>query len=131
MFGRTELEWGQLRQAAEDHLITVAQERSMTDYSLLNRVLSQVTGLRGFDFSQESERAAIGKMLGEISRASYADHSILLSALVTHRGSNNEGAGFYKLAAELNEMPVRPSEDQKLVAVSRLVAKAHDYYGRG
>lgn len=131
MYGRTDLEWDQLCKAAEDHLITVALARGMSDYSNLNRELTQTTGLRGFDYSQESERAAIGRMLGEISRASHAENGIMLSALVTHRGSNNEGAGFYKLAAELNEMPARPSADQKLVSVSRLVEKVHAHYSRG
>jgi hypothetical protein len=45
---------------------------------------------------------------------------MVLSALVTHRGSNDEGAGFYKLAAELKKMPTKPTADQKLEAFVRL-----------
>jgi hypothetical protein len=128
MYGRTELEWEQLRQAAEAFLAAKARERGMTTYTDLNRELTETTGLPGFDYSQESERAAVGRLLGEISRKTYEDHGIMLSALVTHQGSNNEGAGFYKLAADLGVMTARPSAAQKLEAFARLVGAVHDHY---
>lgn len=130
MYGRTDLEWEQLRSAATDHLVTLAREQSYCDYSGLNRALTQATALRGFDYGQESERAAVGRLLGEISRQSHAENGIMLSALVTHKGSNNEGSGFYKLAAELGEMSARPTADQKLEAMSTQMNKVYAYYRR-
>lgn len=128
MYGRTELEWEALMAAAEDYLISVAEDRKMSNYGDLNAELVRVTGQRPFDFGQESERAAVGRLLGEISRRSHAEHGIMLSALVTHRNSTNEGAGFYKLAAELGEMPSKPSADQKLMAMVEQVGKVHAHY---
>lgn len=130
MYGRTDQEWEQLRRAAEFHLVTLAREQNMCDYTDLNQALTLATGLPGFDYNQESGRAAVGRLLGEISKQSHAEHGIMLSALVTHRGSNNEGAGFYRLAAELGEMPGRPTADQKLKAMSDQVRKAYAHYRR-
>lgn len=130
MYGRTDLEWTQLLRAAEVFLIATARERGMTDYTELNRELIAATGLPGFNYDQESERAAVGRLLGEVSRQSYEEDGIMLSALVTHKGSNNEGAGFYKLAADLGEMPPKPTAEQKLVAFARLVEAVHEHYAR-
>lgn len=128
MYGRTELEWEQLRQAAEAFLIETAREEGLTDYTKLNEALTERTQLPGFDYTQESERAAVGRLLGEVSRQSHAEHGIMLSALVTHRGSNNEGAGFYKLAAELKEMPAKPTALEKEKAFVDLVKAVHKHY---
>lgn len=130
MYGRTKDEWDELCEAAEYYLVTVARDRGMTDYSTLNRQIAQDTGHRAFDFGKESERAAIGRLLGEISVKTHTEHGIMLSALVTHRGSNDEGAGFYKLAAELGRMPAKPTADQKLQAFARLTSEVHQHYAR-
>jgi hypothetical protein len=100
----------------------------MTDYGSLNNAISEQTGHRTFNFGQESERAAIGRLLGEISLKTNRQHGVMLSSLVTHRGSNDEGAGFYKLAAELGKMPKKPSEDVKLQAFVRLTREVHQHY---
>lgn len=131
LYGRTIDEWEEIRDAAERFLISVAEKAGMTDYSSLNRIISEQTGLRPFDFGLESERAAIGRMLGEISVKTNADQGVMLSALVTHRGSNDEGAGFYKLAAELGKMPKKPTEDEKLQALVSLTKEVHLLYARG
>jgi hypothetical protein len=120
MYGRTGDEWEEMRDAAESFLISVAKDKGMTDYGSLNRAISEQTGHRPFNFGQESERAAIGRLLGEISVQTNNQYGVMLSALVTHHGSNNEGAGFYKLAAELGKMPKKPTEDDKLQALVRL-----------
>ncbi|WP_417233620.1 hypothetical protein [Arthrobacter sp.] len=130
MYGRTDLEWEQLRSAAMDYLVRLAREQGYCDYSGFNRALTEATALRGFDYNQESERAAVGRLLGEVSRQSHSENGIMLSALVTHKGSNNEGSGFYKLAAELGEMPSKPTADQKLEAMSTQMNKVYTYYRR-
>lgn len=130
IYGRTSDEWEEMREAAERFLISVAEQRSMTDYSSLNHAISEQTGYRTFDYAHESERAAIGRLLGEISLKTNKEHGVMLSALVTHQGSNDEGAGFYKLAAELGKMPKKPTEDDKLEALVRLVHEVHQQYAR-
>ncbi|MCC3296825.1 hypothetical protein [Arthrobacter caoxuetaonis] len=128
MFGRTEVEWQQLQQAAETYLTSVARSRGMTDYSQLNRELTRATGQAPFDFSREADRTAVGRLLGEVSRRSHLEHGVMLSALVTHKNSTNEGAGFYKLAAELGVMPPKPTSDQKLQVMIEQVNKVHATY---
>lgn len=130
MYGRTNDEWEEMRDAAEQFLVSVAESRGMTDYGSLNRAISENTGHRLFDFGQESERAAIGRLLGEISVITNKQHGVMLSALVTHRGSTDEGAGFYKLAAELGKMPSRPTKDEKLQALVHLTNAVHKHYAR-
>ena len=107
MYRRTDLEWEQLHNAAVYHLVTLAREQNRCDYTELNRELTLATGLPGFDYSQGSERAAVGRLLGEISRQSRRTRDHALGSGHT-KGSNDEGAGFYKLAAELGEMPLGP-----------------------
>lgn len=130
LYGRSRDEWEEMRDAAESFLGKVAENAGMTDYSSLNRAISEQTGFRPFDYGLESDRAAIGRMLGEISVRTNADYGVMLSALVTHRGSNDEGAGFYKLAAELGKMPRKPTADEKLQALVRLTKEVHSHYAR-
>ncbi|MCD5341452.1 hypothetical protein LR392_04310 [Arthrobacter sp. AK04] len=130
LYGRTSDEWEEMRDAAEKFLVSVAEKAGMTDYSSLNRAIAEQTGLKPFDYGLESERAAIGRMLGEISIKSNSTQGVMLSALVTHRHSNDEGAGFYKLAAELGRMPRKPTEDEKLQALVSLTKEVHRFYSR-
>lgn len=130
IYGRTSDEWEEMREAAERFLVSIAENRDMTDYTALNRAISEQTGYRPFDYGQESERAAIGRLLGEISLKTNQQHGVMLSALVTHQGSNDEGAGFYKLAAELGKMPKKPTKDEKLEAFVRLTQEVHQQYAR-
>jgi hypothetical protein len=83
IYGRTSDEWEEMREAAERFLVSIAKNRGMTDYSSLNRAISEQTGYRPFDYGQESERAAIGRLLGEISLKTNEQHGVMLSALVT------------------------------------------------
>lgn len=130
IYERTGDEWDEMREAAERFLISLAENRGMTDYSNLNRAIAEQTGCRPFDYRQESERAAVGRLLGEISIKTNEQHGVMLSALVTHQGSNDEGGGFYKLAADLGKMPKKPTQDEKLVAFVRLTKEVHQHYSR-
>ncbi len=70
----------------------------MTSYTELNTVLTQRTGLRKFDFDLDSERAAMGHLLGRITDREFARTGVLLSAIVSYLDANDAGPGFYKLA---------------------------------
>jgi hypothetical protein len=60
IFGRDEIEWDELTRAGERFLTERAQLEKMTTYTALNAVLARRTGLRPFDFDQQSERADVG-----------------------------------------------------------------------
>ncbi|KRF29480.1 hypothetical protein [Phycicoccus sp. Soil802] len=129
-YGRDEIEWEELRAAARRCLIELAEDQVITDYSSLNRRLVDDTGFAPFDFNLDRDRAAIGALLGEISRESYADCGVMLSVLVTHRGGTDEGAGFYRLATDLGALPARPSPAQKDTFMSDQVMRSWDLYRR-
>ena len=130
MYGRTDEQWEQLRESAEYYLVTVAKTRGTTDYSTLNHVIAEENDLPPFDFSQQPGRDAIGQLLVEISEKTHAEHGILLTALVMHKGSSHLGGGFYKLAAKLGRMPENPTAIQKEKALSQLTTEVHEYYAR-
>jgi hypothetical protein len=64
----------------------------------MNTVLAQRTGCRPFDFDQDSERAAMGELLGRISDREFPRTGVLISAIVNYLDANDAGPGFYRLA---------------------------------
>lgn len=98
LYGREESDWEQLEYSGLNFLIERARLERVTSYTEMNQALVQRTGLRRFDFDQESERAAMGYLLGQISEHEYPRTSLLISALVHYLDANDAGPGFYKLA---------------------------------
>jgi hypothetical protein len=77
-------------------LIEVAKKNSIIGY----QELCDSCGLKLNMRENPSDRAEIGKILGEISAFEYYENRPLLSALVLSK-SGEEGDGFYKLCQEL------------------------------
>ena len=96
-YGRSDADWEQLVAEGQDYLEDLAAHRADTTYGEMNTELSRRTGLRPFDLDQVQERKAMGELLGQISDASYAEHDVLISALVHHQ-DGDPGGGFYDLA---------------------------------
>jgi hypothetical protein len=109
MYGRTEHEWQQLEQAGWDFLKERAAERrgDATDdptvsYSDANEELAARTGQPPFDFGQQADRAAMGYLLGRISRhRSWPGSRLLISALVRYQDEADAGPGFFNLARDV------------------------------
>jgi hypothetical protein len=59
-YGRSNEEWTELAETATAFLIERAKLRKLTSYTELNATLIRRTGLRGFDFNRQDERAAMG-----------------------------------------------------------------------
>jgi hypothetical protein len=97
-YGRDEEEWNELEDAGLEFLLERARLERVTSYTETNTVLAQRTGHRRFDFDQESERAAMGYLLGRISDREVGRTGVLISALVNYLDANDAGPGFYKLA---------------------------------
>jgi hypothetical protein len=128
MFGRDEIEWEELTRAGERFLIERAQLEKTTTYTELNAVLARRTGLRPFDFDQQSERAAVGHLLGLIVERGYPETGLMLSALVQYLDANDAGPGFYALAQDLNLLGRRATSDAKLTFWLTQVRRVHDHY---
>jgi hypothetical protein len=94
MYGRTEHEWQELEQAGWDFLKEKAAERRgdaahdpTVSYGNANEELATRTGQPSFDFGQQVGRAAMGYLLGRISRnRSWPISHLLISALVCYQG---------------------------------------------
>jgi hypothetical protein len=108
-YGRTEREWQELEQAGWDFLKAKAAGRRgdaahdpTVSYSDANEELATRTGQPAFDFGQQAGRAAIGYLLGRISRnRSWPVSRLLISALVRYHGEADAGPGFFNLARDV------------------------------
>lgn len=87
-------------------LIERARFERVTSYAETNQVLAQRTGHRPFDFSQESERTAMGHLLSRISDREFGRTGVLISAIVNYLNANDAGPGFYKLAQANGLLPL-------------------------
>ena len=105
-FGRDQADWDLLARVGEDFLIERARLGRLTSYTELNATLERRTGLRRFDFDSAAERAAMGHLLGLIVvERNRPVIRLMISALVIYLDGNDAGAGFYKLAQDLGELP--------------------------
>lgn len=129
-YGRSSDEWTRLAESATAFLIERARLRKVTSYTELNATLMHRTGLRGFDFDRQDERAAMGHLLGLVVEDNYPETHLMLSALVHYLDSNDAGPGFYALAQELGLLPRHASADTKWEFWLGQVSAVHDFYAR-
>jgi hypothetical protein len=129
-YGRSSDEWRRLAESATTFLIERAKLRKVTSYTELNSTLIRRTGLRGFDFSRQDERAAMGYLLGLVVQDNYPETHLMLSALVHYLDSNDAGPGFYALAQEYGLLPRRASADTKWTFWLGQVSAVHEFYTR-
>lgn len=104
-YGRGDEQWNELEEAGLAFLCERARLERVTSYTEVNTVLAQRTGHRRFDFDQDSERAAMGYLLGRISDREFGRTGVLISAIVCYLDANDAGPGFYKLAQERGLLP--------------------------
>ncbi|RLK24702.1 hypothetical protein DER29_2633 [Micromonospora sp. M71_S20] len=108
-YGRSDEEWDQLASVGLAFLVERARLEKTTTYTELDATLRRRTALRGFDFDQDSERAAMGHLLGLIVERNRPTTNLPISALVQYLNTNDAGPGFYTLAVELGMLPRRSS----------------------
>jgi hypothetical protein len=71
-------------------------------YGDANEELAARTGQPAFSFGRQADRAAMGYLLGRISRhRSWPVSRLLISALVRYQGEADGGPGFFNLAREV------------------------------
>jgi hypothetical protein len=127
-YGRSSDEWARLAESATAFLIERAKLRKVTSYTELNATLVRRTGLRGFDFDRQDERAAMGHLLGLVVQDDYPETRLMLSALVHYLDSNDAGPGFYALAQEYELLPRGASKATKETFWVGQVSAMHDFY---
>lgn len=127
-FGRSDDEWDELATAGLGYLIEHARQRVFTTYTELNHELVRRTGLKGFDFSLESDRAAVGHLLWLIVERNRPETGFMISALVRYLNGNGAGPGFYNLAADYGLLPRNASAEAKDEFWHRQYTGIHDHY---
>ena len=90
-YGRSAEEWGELTSVGLAFLVERARLEKTTTYMELDATLRRRTGIRGFDFEQDSERAAMGHLLGLIVERNRPTTGLLISALVQYLNTNDAG----------------------------------------
>lgn len=130
MYGRDEEEWDDLEEVGRAFLIERARLERPTTYTEMNTVLAQRTGHRIFDFSQESERAAMGYLLGRIADLEFDNKGVLISAIVNYLNANDAGHGFYTLAGDKGLLPPGQHRDQQWEFWATHVSKVFAAYQR-
>jgi hypothetical protein len=127
-YGRSDEDWKTLAAATEAFLVERAAMRQTTSYTELNAVLIRRTGLAGFDFALDNERAALGELLGQVSENAAADTGgLLISALVQYLNANDAGPGFYSLARQRG-LDVPSNSDARQVFWAKHVDALHERY---
>lgn len=129
-FGRDELVWSELVDETERFLVERARMRRTTTYTELNTALEQRTGHSRFNFELDSDRAAIGSVLGEVSIRSLTSGGFMLSALVIYLNENDAGEGFYRLAAQQGLIDVGAAKSGRDQFWTAQMNAAFDHYRR-
>ncbi len=108
-----------------DTLIVVAKKgRIGHDGIVFYEELNQHCNL-DLDFSLDSDRRRIGKILGDVSEYEIARGAPLLSAVVVQQSTMRPGTGFNKLVDALGLS--LPGEDRDTQYV-RILKEVHDYW---
>ena len=94
------MEWNELVDAGTAFFEERVRLRRPTSYTELNMGLHQRTGQRLFDFSEQSERTAMGHLLALTVERDDPTRGYMLSALVMYLDGNDAGSGFYALAKQ-------------------------------
>src|SRR4051812_25748744 len=129
MFDRSDDEWDGIVADTQAYLEAQARLRRVTSYSDVNTALV-AAGHKPFDFSLQSDRNAVGAVLGDVVHRTVGDTGAMLSAIVAYIDRNDAGPGFYNLAVTLGLLPNTATADDKLVFWSSQVGKVHDLYAK-
>lgn len=129
MFNRTDDEWDAIVSDTVEILIVQARLHRLSSYSDLNAALHR-RGHRAFDFGAQSDRAAMGAVLGDVVNRTIGDTRIMLSSFVVYIDRNDAGQGFYALAVQLGLLASTATAEDKLAFWSNQVNRVHQQYAR-
>jgi len=90
---------------------------------------SEVALLIGLSMDNEEDRNEIADLLGEIAVHEYKAGRPMLTALVVHRGNdNNPGEGFFSIAHELGLYNGSRDSMDRLIFWSNQVTEVHNHW---
>lgn len=118
--------WSELVAAGTEYLAELAEQGAHVEYGQFNdRVCG---GL--FNLGDASERDQLGRLLGDISRASVREHGVMLSALVHHKGNVADvGKGFFTLAVDLGRLEPKADDPARALFLGQEIEAVHEKFG--
>lgn len=106
-----------------NELIRLAQAKDLAAYS-------DVAPLVGLSMENEAGRNKIAKLLGEIAIHEHSEGRPMLTALVVHKGNdNNPGEGFFAIAKELGYFDGSRDKITRVIFWSNQVTQVHNLWG--
>ena len=97
MFGFDPRQWERARAQVHEVLVARAREGEPITYSdLVERI-----GTIALDMNMEKDRAALGRLLGDVSMQTHKERVGMLSVMAILKNENMPAPGFFKLAKEL------------------------------
>lgn len=111
-----------MNQTLYNELIGLARAQDLAAYS-------DVSPLIGLSMDREEDRNEIARLLGEIALYEHSGGRPMLTALVVHRGNdNNPGEGFFAIAQELGLFNGSRDQILKLTFWANQVTSVHNYW---
>src|SRR3954453_23959486 len=118
--------WSELVAAGTAYLAALAELGEHVEYGKFNDRFCR--GL--FNLGDASERDQLGRLLGDISRASVREHGVMLSALVHHKGNVLDvGKGFFTLAVDLGRLEANADGVTRAAFLGKEIEAAHLRFG--
>ena len=111
-----------MNQALYNELVRLARSQALAAYS-------DVSPLIGLSMDREEDRNEIARLLEEIAVHEHEERRPMLTALVVHRGNdNNPGEGFFAIAQGLGLYNGGRDQLSRLTFWVRQVTEVHNHW---
>lgn len=111
-----------MNQTLYDELLRLARTAQLAAYS-------HVAPLVGLSMDREQDRVEIAQLLGEIATHEQNQDRPMLTALIVHRGNdNNPGEGFFSIAQEFGLFNGHRDPMARLTFWANQVTAVHNYW---
>jgi hypothetical protein len=111
-----------MNQILYEKLVQLAKNEELTFYS-------KIAPLLNLSMDNEDDRDKIAQLLGEIAKNENQQNRPMLTALVIHKGNdNNPGEGFFSIAKELNLYDGSRDQLDRVTFWVNQVRKVYNYW---
>ena len=111
-----------MNQVLYGELVRLARARLLATYS-------DVSPLLGLSMENQQDREEIARLLGEIVEFEHGEGRPMLTALIVHRGNdNNPGEGFFSIAHDLGLYNGRRDLMSRLTFWVNQVTSVHNHW---
>lgn len=129
--GRTDDEWGRMKEAARNIMVHTARRQQRITYADLNREISEDADTVPFDFNRDGERNALGTLLADVVKDDLLHSRFMLSSVATlSELERGPGSGFYVLAEHLGHLEPGSSAQRKFEFWAEQLKLTHEHYKR-